>query len=191
MTTESEQLWIELVKNNKDSVALDNLVRRYRPMIDNMYIQYYISGFDRNDWYQEAALVCYQTCNLYNGTSGSKFGSFFKLKFKNRIIDIIRRENALKRKANNNAESLEYLRANDEIIELVSGHSQSVETSELIKNVLQEMSYLELVAFQYLLGKNSAEKICQELNCDFKKLMIIVRRCKLKISTQNFDLNLS
>jgi Sigma-70 region 2. len=94
-----ESLWIRLVKENDDSHALEKLVKRYRPMIDNMYLQYYIVGYDRNDWYQEAFLVCYQTCVLYDGQAGSKFGSFFKMKFKNHVIDIIRRENAVKRRA--------------------------------------------------------------------------------------------
>jgi hypothetical protein len=48
-----ESLWIRLVKENDDSHALEKLVKRYRPMIDNMYLQYYIVGYDRNDWYQE------------------------------------------------------------------------------------------------------------------------------------------
>ncbi|GAB5057136.1 hypothetical protein COSHB9_15240 [Companilactobacillus alimentarius] len=60
----NEVLWIELVKEKNDSTALNNLVKRYRPMIDNMYIQYFIDGYDRKDWYQEAFIVCYNTCKF-------------------------------------------------------------------------------------------------------------------------------
>ena len=62
-----ESLWIEQVRTNRDSPALDKLVKKYHPMIDNLAKHYYIVGFDREDWYQEAFIICYETCQIFDG----------------------------------------------------------------------------------------------------------------------------
>ena len=184
MTIKREALLIELIKENDDSTALNKLVKRYRPMIDSMYNKYFIDGYDRNDWYQEAFIVCYQTCKLYDGTAGSKFGSFFKLKFQNHIIDIIRRENAIKRKANIHAESYDTLVVSGHADDLIIENNDSLEFSNHVEKVLEGLSSLELLSFQVILGKTSMNEACLSARCDTKQIMRAVHRCKLKIKSR-------
>lgn len=181
MKVEQENQWIELIREKDDSIALDRLVRRYRPMIDNMYIKYFIDGYDRNDWYQEAFLVCYQTCKLFDGNSASKFGSFFKLKFQNHIIDIIRRENAIKRKANQGTESYDKLLDKGKFDDKVAEDNDSIDVSNQLEKIITKMSGIELVAFQFLLGKVSLHEACTEARCDIKQIVQAANRCKKKI----------
>ncbi|APU70859.1 RNA polymerase sigma factor SigI [Companilactobacillus crustorum] len=182
MYNEKELSLIEKVRDDEDSVALDKLVQRYRPMIDNMYSRYYITSFERNDWYQEALLVCYQTCKLFDGTSGSRFGSFYKMKFKHRVIDIIRRENSLKRKVNSLTEPFE---SSDVKGLVIPCHKELVEFKEYFKYVSTKMNLRELIAVQYILGHISIEEACQNADCSKKSMRQAVYNCHQKI--KKFD----
>lgn len=50
---------ITRVRDYNDSDALQQLVRKYQPMVDRMFKMYWLNGYDRNDWYQESYIVCY------------------------------------------------------------------------------------------------------------------------------------
>lgn len=178
MHSEMEALWIERVRDNEDSMALDELVKRYQPMIENMQSQYFVTGFDRDDWYQEALIVCYQTCKLFDGTTGSKFGSFYKMKFKHRMIDLIRRENAAKRKINSLTEPLE---VSDQTQLTIPSHKLLVELSDHIERVASEMNQMELVGLKFVLGHLSIEEACRQAKCDSKKMRRIITNCKKKL----------
>jgi len=185
MTADMEKLWIQLVKENNDSTALVNLVRRYQPMINKMRLQYFISGYEAMDWYQEALLVCYQTCFVFNGDSGSKFGSFFKMKYKNHVIDIIRRENAQKRKANIGTKPLEMVPVEDQKDIGAIENCERLELQSQIQNIITNFSNLELLSFQFLLGKLSKEEACRRANCDLKQIERAIKRSELKIKCRD------
>jgi len=185
MTADMEKLWIQLVKENNDSTALVNLVRRYQPMINKMRLQYFISGYELMDWYQEALLVCYQTCFIFDGNSGSKFGSFFKLKFKNHVIDIIRRENAQKRKANIGTKPLDMVPVEEQKDVGAIENCERLELQGQIQNIIANFSDLELLSFQFLLGKISKDEACQRANCDLKQIERAIKRSELKIKRRD------
>lgn len=174
---------IELIKlvKEKNNEALESLVDRYKPMIDNMYFQYKIGIFDRNDWYQEALLVCYSTCQIFDGASGSKFGSFFKLKFKNHIIDIVRSENTFKRQANQLACSYELIMDGDNPAEFIQNYVHLLNTSKHLEEAISELSSLELIALQFLLGEIKMKIACEIGSCNSKQLNRAVNRCRMKM----------
>ncbi|WP_119317398.1 sigma-70 family RNA polymerase sigma factor [Companilactobacillus formosensis] len=172
-----ESLWIEQVRTNRDSPALDKLVKKYHPMIDNLAKHYYIVGFDREDWYQEAFITCYETCQIFDGTSGSRFGSFFKMKFERRVIDLIRRENASKRKINGMTEPLE-VHPNQQPID---GHRYLIEVKDQVEILTKSMSKLELTAMQFILGKITMEQACKKESCTPKKIQNAIYRLKYLI----------
>lgn len=172
---------INLVKEDKNSKALESLVERYRPMIDNLYFQYKIGLYDQSDWYQEALIVCYATCKIFDGTSGSKFGSFFKLKFKNHIIDIVRRENTVKRQANQLACSYEQVITDENSNEFVRNYVHLLDTSSHFEEMVKELSKLELIALQFLLGELKMHIACEMAMCDTSQLGRAANRCRLKI----------
>jgi RNA polymerase sporulation-specific sigma factor len=179
MTAEAE--WIKQVKLYRDSDALNLLVQKYRPMIDNLYGQYFIEGFERSDWYQEAYSVCFVTCLNYDGSNGSKFGSFYKMRFTNHMIDLIRKENAAKRKANQQTTSIETVVRSGKLDKLKVPEDNSVELISEIKKVIPKFSHLELIGFQVELGGISAEAVRKKTKLEKQKLKRAIARCKSKL----------
>ena len=182
-----EQLWIHRVKIDGDSVALNNLVKKYQPMIENAYKHYYVKSYDRDDWYQEAMLVCYQSCRLFDGTTGSKFGSFYKMKFKHHIIDLIRRENANKRKINGFTEELKSHHYN---MITAPSYKLAVELVDHIKKITGDLTTLELLALRFVFGEITLDEGCNLANCNVQKFRRTVHNLKKRIfSFGNPDLS--
>ncbi|MFC6322895.1 sigma-70 family RNA polymerase sigma factor [Companilactobacillus baiquanensis] len=169
------------VKNENDSNSLQKLIKRYRPMIENLFQQYYIHGYDRNDWYQEAFIVCHKTCLIFNGNNGSQFGSFFKMRFKNHIIDIVRRENTFKRQANQNANSFEvYLVENNQSF-ITNQNAKMVDLVNGLDDYFNDLSHREALALRYLLGKIKFSEACEKAKCTKEQMVRATSRCKTKI----------
>lgn len=180
---------IARVKNHNDSDELQVLVRKYQPMIDRMYKMYWLNGYDRNDWYQESFLVCFTTCQIFSGKQGSKFASFFKMRFKNHIISLIRAQRANKRQANNDVCSFEELILNeDDSIEFLSRPTPEVsEVMAIFQKLIGELSDLELVAFRVIIGTLTVEEVCRVYNCNYQQVLRASSRCRSKIRNQFLD----
>ncbi|MQS75743.1 sigma-70 family RNA polymerase sigma factor [Companilactobacillus halodurans] len=191
MSTDMEKLWIDCVKETDDSIALGNLVRRYQPMINNMKLQYFITGYDINDWYQDAMLICYQTCKIFDGNGGSKFGSFFKLKLRNHVIDKIRHENAYKRRANIHTKPLSFVDLDDDQDLTAIENCNWLEVKDQIQDIIKDLSKMELLSFQYILGKISKEEACQLAKCDLRQIERAIKRCEVKIRKRKLQARLS
>lgn len=169
------------VRNENDSNSLQKLIKRYRPMIESLFQQYYIHGYDRNDWYQEAFIVFHETCVIFNGDNGSQFGSFFKMRFKNHIIDIVRRENTYKRQANQNAHSFEvYLVENHQAF-VSNHHTKMVDLVNGLEDYFNDLSHREILAIRYLLGQIELSEACKRANCTEEQMIRAISRCKTKI----------
>lgn len=178
------------VKDHKDSDALHGLITKYQPMIDSMYKMYWLNGYDRKDWYQESYIVCYETCQRYNGERGSKFANFFKMRFNNHIVSLIRAQQAAKRQINAEACSYEELLLNgDSVLEYL--HKPAPRTMDLIdhfEQLIEDLSDLELAAFQVILGDLTVDEVCELHNCDDKQLFRAASRCKSKIKRKLKDI---
>lgn len=184
MTVSVEKDLIVRVKNHNDSDALQLLIQKYQPMIDNMHNMYWLNGYDKSDWYQESYIVCYETCQKFDGTQGSRFANFFKMRFNNHIVSLIRAQRAAKRAVNVEACSYEELLLNSEsILEFL--HKPAPRTMDLINHLemlIEDLSDLELAAFQVILGDLSMQDVCERLNCTDQQLIRAASRCKTKIS---------
>jgi len=180
----SETDLISMVKRGNDSDSLQKLIKRYKPMIENLFQQYYIHGYDRNDWYQEAFIVCHETCMIFNGSNGSQFGSFFKMRFKNHIIDIVRRENTDKRQANQNTHSFEVYLVEDHQSFISNQHTKMVDLVNCLEGYFNDLSHREALALQFLLGKIGLEDACVSAQCSKEQMVRATSRCKTKIKSQ-------
>ncbi|WP_172188987.1 sigma-70 family RNA polymerase sigma factor [Lentilactobacillus kribbianus] len=97
---------IQLVAEG-DSLALKQLFLMYQPVVNSLRSQFFIIGFDKDDWYQEARLVLFHSAQRFNPTKQVTFGSFYKRNLRNRIIDLIRATQAQKRAPKEAIASLE------------------------------------------------------------------------------------
>ena len=177
---ETETELIRLIREDGDSDALQLLVQRYQPMIENFYHQYHISLYDRSDWDQIGYIVCHETCHIFNGSSGSKFGSFFKLRFKNHIIDTIRRQATNKRQANHLAQSYEMIIPTELPAKLIREYGHLENTTDYIKSIIADFSRLELQALRFMLGEIDLQAACALSNCTEEQLKRAGNRCQAK-----------
>ncbi|MQS44841.1 sigma-70 family RNA polymerase sigma factor [Companilactobacillus mishanensis] len=186
MINTNELSMIQLVRENDDSAALQSLMKKYRPIVDNFYKIYWIEGYDRNDWYQEAYIVCHQTCKIYDGDHGSKFANFFKMRFNNHIVSIIRAQRAIKRRANSETQSFEsIMEKNENMFEFLTRPApKMLDIVTHVETIISELSDLELIAFRVILGETTVEDACLRQQCDIGKLLRASSRCKNKIRRQ-------
>lgn len=161
---EQELRWIDQVKQDKCSWCLECLFNKYRPLVENLRQIYHLQLFDRDDWYQEALLVCYETCLIFNADRGSKFGSFYKLRLQNRIANLIRQQLAFKRRSNVAALSFEHLLDLDPDLEgWLRPAISPLYIEEIVetKRYVQQLSPVELQSLRIVLGQCSLEQAAQ------------------------------
>ncbi|MFT8411301.1 MAG: sigma-70 family RNA polymerase sigma factor [Schleiferilactobacillus perolens] len=94
MTTEQQLIAVAAAN---DSEALEALFNQYLPLINKVIRRFYIRHYELEDWYQEARLCCFQTCQHFDASRDSKFGAFFKLCWQNYATGLVRRHLAAKR----------------------------------------------------------------------------------------------
>ena len=86
-----------------DSDAFEALFAQYQPLLLHVVARYHLKGFDRDDWLQESRAALLRTILSFNGTSGSKFGAYFRLVVYSQLNGLVRLNFALKRAIDQNA----------------------------------------------------------------------------------------
>ncbi|WP_461219305.1 sigma-70 family RNA polymerase sigma factor [Lapidilactobacillus salsurivasis] len=179
---QAELALITAVQQTGDSQALEALVAKYQPMIQNASHQYYLRFFGPDEWQQEARIVCYQTCLLFCTQHDCQFGAFFKLRFHNHMRSLVRRELALKRRAD--VESISYDSKLSEESLPYDWQGQGV-FPEIIfwdfAHYLDTLSYFELQAFRVAVHEAEADATCQRLGCTPQQLERGIERCRIKL----------
>lgn len=149
-----------------DSEAITILIQKYRPLIFNMMNRYQIHLYDLDDWLQEARLECYLTAQKFDPSTGSKFGSFYKLRLQNRMITKIRKQMAQKRNKNGRPYSLDNI-----LVSKNESLPDSLKTGACISECLgvdlqayiETLSFVEIQALMVNLGQKTSEQV-QSLN---------------------------
>lgn len=171
-----DQILIQAVEK-QDSTALETLFRRYIPMVYTVINQYYLKGYEQEDWLQEARIVCYETCLCYQKTKVTSFGCFYKLRLKHHCTSLLRKELAQKRIGNQQAILYDELPDNWLVAEETMQHYQ---VTQDLTDYLQILSTFELVCFRILLGDITIEAVCQQLNCERLQVERALYRCQSK-----------
>lgn len=170
------------VKNKNDD-ALKELMHRYMPLVNSIKKRYYVRHYDNDDWDQDALMICYETCCLFNFDLNKSFGAFYKTKLSNHARSLLRYELAKRRAPYRTAVSYEVASANGMVNE--EGRELSITpTKDIYSNYLQDLSKMELIATLFLLGLLSKERACQMAKCTDYQLLQAKGRCKKKLSQQ-------
>lgn len=176
-----EMKWVQAVQNSGDSHALELLVHKYQPMIRAAAQRYYLRLFDDDDWQQEARIVCYQTCLLYQDQYHCQFGAFFKLRFDHHVRSLLRHELALKRRIDQQSISWETTTVSEPVAPFDAGIRDPELAGFDFPAFLASLSYFELQAFKVVTQQLSLEAACRQLNCEEQQLKRGMERCKLKL----------
>lgn len=180
---ENENKWVAQVVNESDSRALKKLFNKYKPMVETVAENFYIRTFDHDDWIQEGLIVCHETCFKFDGSQGSKFGSFFKLRFENHARSLLRKELAKKRTLDKISSSYEESINNDSADYGILGsrvkNEYTLDPLEL-DGFYEILSEIEFEAFKVLMGKASMEEVCENYHCSVQQVNAAMARCKKK-----------
>ncbi|WP_125604321.1 sigma-70 RNA polymerase sigma factor region 4 domain-containing protein [Lapidilactobacillus bayanensis] len=179
----TELTLVRAVQNNGDSLALEALVAKYQPMIQATIKRFYLRMFDQDDWQQEARIVCYETCLLYETQRNCQFGAFYKLRFDHHVRNLVRHELAVKRQSNRNNFSLEEML----ISETFPGFTVPAERESRalpafdLAAYLTTLSNFEFQSFQVILNLRASADVCHEYDCDQLQVKRAIARCKKKL----------
>lgn len=180
---------IKMIRNG-DSSHFEELFHRYLPLVKNMVRDFYVQGFERDDFIQEARIVLNKTVLFFNAKRGHTFGNYFKLNLTNHFNSLVRKDMAKKRRIGRMSESLEGLLENGfspRYIENYEGgmtFENALEVKECIPQYVESLSKFECQVLVCHLHQKDKEEIAAELNCDTIQVTNALDRCKRKLRQQ-------
>lgn len=142
--------------------------------------KFFIKGFDRKDYWQEADAVLYEAVEGYDDTKGMAFSNYYRMRIENRFTDILRKQTNDKRKANNLTSEW------DETLFSPFRHKESAPEEELIvKEAISEyltlLSPLEKEVLSGRMNNESYEHLAKRLNCSKEKAQHAMYRARKKL----------
>ena len=174
-----------------DSVAFEEMFNQYIPVVYSMQNRYKIRDFDFDDWLQEGRIALNDAIQSYRKNRGTTFGLYYKMIFENRVRSLLRRQQAKKRLAQQQAVSIEKVGPETfserfyyhEVLEETMFISEMILTGEVV------LSPLELrVLHSYLKGEET-KNIAQQLNETEKAIHNALNRTKNKIKKKIYELD--
>lgn len=184
-----------------DQFAQEELMRRYRPLINSMTRRYFIKGSgDKQDLYQEACLGFFTAIRDYNIDGKVPFESFAKLCIQRKVLSTIKYHTCKKNQFFSNAISLEdkVYGNTDKSTELryqdiVSDERQdtvddSINCQELLARITEMLTDYEHKVFRlYVMGYSYVE-ISKMLNKKAKSVDNALMRIKRKLKQSEAEL---
>lgn len=191
--TDEELINIYKKDNEVESKALQKIIERYTPIINNKATKYFTIGSDKNDIVQEGMIGLLSAIKNYDNGNNASFKTFANLCINRKLITLLKSSNRQKQMPLNNAISLNKrfngdVDENDnELIEVIDNGYNPVDdfiNKEYYKgityNLYNKLSKHEKEVFdEYLTGKSYAE-IAQKLNCQEKSVDTALTRIRRK-----------
>lgn len=191
--TDEELINIYKKDNKIESEALQQIIERYTPIINNKANKFFAIGSEKNDIIQEGMIGLLSAIKNYDSDGNTSFKTFAKLCIDRKLITLLKSSNRQKQMPLNNAISLNKkingeLEDNDnELIEIIDNGYNPVDdfiNKEYYKgmtdNLYKKLSKHEKEVFEeYLTGKSYAE-IAQKLNCQEKSIDTALTRIRRK-----------
>jgi len=144
----------------------------------------FVKGYEREDLYQEACLALVEAVEKYETDRGMSFNQYFSLCLDNHFNRLIRKGNAVKRKAFKESLSLEGVL--EENGYQLAGPSKTIQpedkpiVNETMEEYIQYLSSFEREVCLYCFLGYSYEKIAEDLECTREKVMNAKHRCTEK-----------
>lgn len=168
-----------------DDRYFDRLFERCKPLLKRaVRKRRYIKGYDNDDLWQEACECFIEVTRKYDRTRGMSFSQYVSLSLDNHFNRLVRWNNALKRKSNKEALSLDGLVA--QAGQHIMGSSKELSPSEavIVKESMSEYSevlsrFEQTVSLLYMEGY-SYDEISVRLDCPREKVMNAKHRCSQK-----------
>jgi RNA polymerase sporulation-specific sigma factor len=195
---ELEDLQLALKARNGDSVAMDQLIRRYTGFVRLKASSYFLAGGDSEDLIQEGLIGLYKAVRDYRTDKETSFRSFAELCVTRQIITAIKTATRFKHAPLNTYVSFSQTPAGQEsdsectLGDALPGPNVDdpstcvISTEELQSLVFclgTGLSRLEADALKLYLEGSSYEQMAELLGCDTKTIDNALQRVKRKIIT--------
>lgn len=166
------------------------LLLRYYPLVGKATQGFFIRGYDKDDFWQEARMVFYHAVYSYDETKGFTFGKFFQLALRNHIYSLVRKDMAQKRTMEKTATSLEGL--TEKGICPYGGKESSQEPTPLeyamvndqLSDYSNSLSHLEKKVFGAYLKHETIEGMAEQFGTTINQIKNALDRCKRKMKKQ-------
>jgi RNA polymerase sporulation-specific sigma factor len=193
---ELEDLQLALKARNGDSVAMDQLIRRYTGFVRLKASSYFLAGGDADDLIQEGLIGLYKAVRDYRTDKETSFRSFAELCVTRQIITAIKTATRFKHAPLNTYVSFSHTPAGQEsdgdctLGDALPGpgvNEPSVcvisteELQSLVGCLGTGLSGLESDSLRLYLEGSSYEQMAEELGCDTKTIDNALQRVKRKI----------
>ncbi|MCH4172125.1 MAG: sigma-70 family RNA polymerase sigma factor [Lactobacillus sp.] len=179
---QENELVLQVVAGSSD--ALERLVNKYRPLIFNIINRYHLHLYDPDDWMQEARLECLLTCRKFDPTAGSRFGSFYKLRFQNHIHSKLRKQFAKKRQTDFHCTPLEKLTSKDQELRqkglVFLSRNPAVVLADF-RAFCAGLSPVESQALLYIMGQKTPSEIWKSHRINLMSLKNAQQRVRQKL----------
>nr|WP_255552594.1 sigma-70 family RNA polymerase sigma factor [Lactobacillus sp. Sy-1] len=175
-----------------DESAIAVLFKKYTPVVNKIWRQYFINGMEREDWHQEAMIVLIRIIEQYDCDRGVSFGSFYRQALKNRFFDLIRRKNAKKRLPDSAVSSFDAFENfySDTVMDLSAVCPEKIILqNEQIEVVLGRLSILERGILLEMFKTTTIREIAIKYNCSESKIVNAFERCKRKFNQYRDEMN--
>lgn len=170
----------ELIRraNAGDSISFTALFKRYLPLVRKLQRQYYFKQLDRDDWEQEAQIVCWKIIKKFDENNGATFGSFFKISLRNRAFDILRRE----KKIESVNQSFKQADEADNVVDYSRSRPDDCAICQTeVDEFLTYCSSFELSVFDLITKGHTKTEMRRILNCDERSIDGALNRCRKKL----------
>ncbi|MDT2597609.1 sigma-70 family RNA polymerase sigma factor [Enterococcus dongliensis] len=166
-----------------DGAAFEKMFSQYLPIVYSMQSRYLIRDFDYDDWLQEGRIALNDALQSYRLGRGTTFGLYYKMIFENRIRSLLRRQQAQKRFAQQQAVSIEKvgLEAFSEQFHYHECMEENIYISEMLLAGEVTLSSLENCSLYYYLKGEDPAMIAQRLDESEKAIHNALNRAKNKL----------
>jgi RNA polymerase sporulation-specific sigma factor len=193
---ELEDLQLALKARNGDSVAMDQLIRRYTGFVRLKASSYFLAGGDSEDLIQEGLIGLYKAVRDYRTDKETSFRSFAELCVTRQIITAIKTATRFKHAPLNTYVSFSHTPAGQEsdgdctLGDALPGPAvnepsicviSTEELQSLVGCLGTGLSQLESDSLRLYLEGSSYEQMADELGCDTKTIDNALQRVKRKI----------
>jgi len=193
---ELEDLRLALKARNGDSVAMDQLMRRYTGFVRLKASSYFLAGGDAEDLIQEGLIGLYKAVRDYRTDKETSFRSFAELCVTRQIITAIKTATRFKHAPLNTYVSFSHTPAGQEsdgdctLGDALPGPAvdepsvcviSTQELQSLVGCLGTSLSSLESESLRLYLEGSSYEQMAEELGCDTKTIDNALQRVKRKI----------
>ena len=189
--------------NFDDNIYVEQLIKLNQPLIvdcmkKNVGIVNQIKSYDVDDVFQYLTLELYKAIKYFDYTKGYKFSSFAMTCFKKCLLNLLKKENVLKRKDLNNTISLDENIANNEsetfsLIDIIADPNSNhifenlhdkLEWSNIFKKLNYFFDKKDLYILKLVYSKNETfENLSKMLNTSKQNLHKQIHQLYKKIRT--------